>query len=104
MGENGRISLATAIQALRKELEEAILAGESESLRFEATTVEVKIQTEVSYTGKASGAVKWWLLGVGTEAAHTRTNSQTLTLTLTPHNLVQQEPQGRVYLSGSHDG
>ena len=70
MSDSG-VRLADAIQQLRQELQEAIQAGEDESLRFEVLDVELELQVLVSEesSGKigAGAGLKFWLVDAKTQ-------------------------------------
>lgn len=89
MGE--QISLATAIQALRAELDQAAEAGKNEEIGFTATSVEVTLETVLTTTGGASAGVKWWLVEAGGTVSKEHGSTQTVTVTLTPH---RRRPDG----------
>lgn len=82
------VGLASAIEALRAELTDALAQGRGSAMRFRLEPVEVTVQAVV--TKQADGKVGWSVLGLGGGYESTRT--QTLTLRLSP---VWQEADGR---------
>jgi hypothetical protein len=78
------IPLATAISALREELSKAIAQGDRSALRFEATTVELTLQTTVSWSGDAHAGIRWWLIEAGGKLSRESEAVQTVVLHLTP--------------------
>jgi hypothetical protein len=74
------IGLAAAVEALRRELAEALEAGRDQDIQFGLEPIELIVQAAVSK--EANGKVGWTILGVGGSYESART--QTLTLRLTP--------------------
>ena len=78
------LGLASAVEALRSELEAAWSAGQGRPVRFRASAVTLKVQALARREKDGTGKIRWWLIeaGGGTKAASEAT--QTLELTLTP--------------------
>ncbi|MFR9726776.1 trypco2 family protein [Streptomyces sp. MS19] len=85
------IQLAELIAQLRRELADAVAAGDGEPLRFELGSVEVEATVTVDREATADGRVRFWVVetGGGARAAHGET--QRITLTLQPR---LREPDG----------
>ena len=76
-----RVSLVAAIEGLRRDVMEAVEAGEGSSVRFEiAAPIEVTLEAEITDSG--GGKVSWWLLEG--EIKRERRATQTIKLTLKP--------------------
>jgi Trypsin-co-occurring domain 2 len=79
------IPLAKAIAELRSELQQAILAGAGEPLRFELDTVDLELQITMTAGGSAEAKVGLWsVLTAGTSADYSRGSVHKLTLKLSP--------------------
>jgi|GEM_PF-1673120 len=78
------IPLATAIRALRAELEQAIAAGENERLRFALGPVELELQVQASVEVAGHAEAKLWVLSLGGKGARSSEATHTLRLTLMP--------------------
>jgi len=80
----GAVPLAAAIAALRDELARAWWDGQRQSLRFKPSPLELTLQVAVTSAGKASGAVKWWLIELGGEVSRQSVVTQTVKVNLEP--------------------
>jgi hypothetical protein len=81
------IPLAKAIAELRSELQQAILAGAGEPLRFELDTVDLELQVTMTARGSAEAKVGLWsVLTAGTSAEYSRGSVHKLTLKLSPRH------------------
>lgn len=98
-----RIRLAEAIQALRRELQEAMTSDGEAWLRFEPACIELTVETEVTTAGEGSLGVKWLLIEAGAEASHQRRATQTITLKLTPKSFSSDGRPMSTYLLGVDD-
>ena len=78
MADVGSGSLAEAIAAVRRELIEAMGAGENEVLRFEVGPVEVEFMVQVAR--EADGRLGLKVLSVGGGVTDTRTHRVHVTL------------------------
>ena len=89
------IELAEVIGELRRELQEAINAGECEQLRFELGPVELEATVAVE---KGGGGVKvrFWVLELGGDAKAGGVSTQRVKLALQPH----LAGGGRVWVAG----
>lgn len=88
-----KVPISDAIQGIRRELTNAIAAGEQEELRFNVDSVEIEFQVEVALDveGKAGakGGIQFGVISIGEvsgEMGVTRSHGTTHTvkLTLTP--------------------
>jgi hypothetical protein len=80
----GFLSLSTALEALRQELQTAWEAGEGQRVRFRVGEVSLTVQAVASRERKGGGKLRWWLLEAGAEAQRGSETTQTLTLALSP--------------------
>jgi hypothetical protein len=88
----GTLGLAVAVQALRKEIQGAMLAGDSEQVRFELAPIELTLQAVV--TKGADGKIGWKILEFG--AKYESAVTQTVKLTLNPMVTAAQVVGGRI--------
>ena len=89
----GGVPLATAIRALRAELMQAWTDAQGQSLRFKVAPVELTLEVAVTWTGKGTAGIRWWLLEAGGEVSREKATTQTVKLTLDPVTL---DAQGNV--------
>jgi len=89
----GGVPLAMAIRALRGELMQAWTAAQGQPLRFKVAPVELTLEVAVTWTGKGTAGIKWWLLQAGGQVSREKATTQTIKLTLDP---VTQDAQGNV--------
>ncbi|WP_149498654.1 trypco2 family protein [Roseiconus lacunae] len=83
------IELSDMIVGLRKEIQEAQIKAESESLRFRIESVDVEAQVAVSIEAGVEGSAKWkfWILSEAEgklDAGVSEENLQTIRLRLIP--------------------
>jgi len=78
------IPLASAIRALRTELQEAVRAGDGEELRFALGPVELDLQIQAASEGGGEAAIKFWLVSVGAKGSRSSQATHTMRLSLTP--------------------
>jgi hypothetical protein len=74
------IGLASAVEALRRELAEALDAGRDQDIQFGLEPIELTVQAAVSK--EANGKIGWKILGLG--GSYESASTQTLRLRLTP--------------------
>jgi hypothetical protein len=84
MDEAGRIPLAAAVEGIRRELEEAMVAASGKSLRFAVEGVEMSFVVEAHTDESARGGVRFWVLEAGAEVSGGRSQTQTVTVRLEP--------------------
>ena len=80
----GAVPLSAAIAALRDELTRAWWDGQQQSLRFKPSPVELTLQVAVTWEGKGTGGVRWWLIELGGEVSRQSAVTQTVKVTLEP--------------------
>lgn len=80
----GAVPLSAAIAALRDELTQAWWDGQHRAVRFKPSPVELTLQVAVTWEGKGKGAVRWWLIELGTEVSRQSAVTQTVKMTLDP--------------------
>ncbi|MFE0087662.1 trypco2 family protein [Streptomyces sp. NPDC058991] len=86
------LGLASALEALREELESALQSSQGHAVRFRATDVTLTVETVARLDKEGSGKIRWYLVDAGAGAKSTNERTQTLTLNLTP---VIYDSQGR---------
>jgi hypothetical protein len=82
--ESVPIPLASAIRALRAELQAAVRAGGGEDLRFALGPVELELQVQAGSEGGGEAGIKFWLLSAGAKASRSSSATHTVRLSLTP--------------------
>jgi hypothetical protein len=83
----GAVPLSAAIGALRDELAQAWWDARDQSVRFKPSPVELTLQVAVTWAGKGTAGVKWWLIGIGGEVSRESVVTQTVKVTLEPRML-----------------
>jgi Trypsin-co-occurring domain 2 len=78
------IELAEVIGELRRDLQQAMQAGEGEPLRFELGPVELEATVAVEKGGGAGGKVRFWVIELGGDAKASRASTQRIKLALQP--------------------
>jgi hypothetical protein len=82
--ESPGVGLASALEALREELESAWSAGQGRRVRFRASEATLTVETVARRDRDGSGKIRWWLVEAGAAVKSGQERTQTLTLTLTP--------------------
>jgi Trypsin-co-occurring domain 2 len=80
----GMIELTEVIGELRRELQEAINAGEGEQLRFELGPVELEATVAVEKGGGGGVKVRFWVLELGGDAKASEVSTHRVKLSLQP--------------------
>ncbi len=83
-GTEGFIGLASALEVLRSELEEAWEAGQDNRVRFRVSELKVTMQAVAGREREAGGKLRWYVLEAGGGAKSSAESTQTLELTLAP--------------------
>lgn len=78
------IELASVMRDLREELEQAVVASEGETLRFELGMIELELSVALERTGHAGAKVRFWVVESGAEATVNATSTQLIKLALRP--------------------
>lgn len=78
------IPLASAIRALRAELQDAMSAGAGEQLRFALGSVELELQVQAASEGAGEASIKFWVVSIGGRGGRSSEATHTLRLSLTP--------------------
>lgn len=78
------IPLASAIRALRDELQAAVRAGKDQELRFALGPVELELQVEAASEGGGEAGIKFGLVSVGAKGGRSSGTTHTVRLSLTP--------------------
>jgi hypothetical protein len=78
------IELGEVICELRRELQQAINAGEGEPLRFELGPVELEAIVAVEKGGGGGAKVRFWVIELGGDAKATQSTTQRIKLALQP--------------------
>lgn len=76
--------LASAVDALRFELDHAAGVAKHKALRFNVSKVTMNFSVEVTADAEAHAGVKFWVVDVGASGGLSRTTGHTVTLELTP--------------------
>jgi len=78
------IELSEMISELRRELNQAIEAGEGERLRFELGPIEAEVTVGLDSKGTAGAKVRFWVVELGGDAEVAQSSLQRIKLTLQP--------------------
>jgi hypothetical protein len=78
------IELGEVIMELRRELQQAMNAGEGQPLRFELGPVELEATVAVEKGGGGGVKVRFWVLELGGDAKATQASTQRIKLALQP--------------------
>jgi hypothetical protein len=78
------IELAEVIGELRRELQQAMRAGQGEPLRFELGPVELEATVAVEKGAGGSGKVRFWVIELGGDAKVSQASTQRIKLALQP--------------------
>jgi hypothetical protein len=78
------IELAEVIQQLRRELDEAIVMGKDEHLRFELGPIELEVMVGLESKGTGRAKVRFWVAELGADGEISRSSTQRIKLTLRP--------------------
>ena len=89
------IGLKEAVEALRKELSESILAAEGEALRFEVGQITLEMQVAVERKAEGSAGIKFWVVELGGKGTIGTTETHKVTIPLKPIG-----PQGEPIRTG----
>lgn len=92
--------LAKVIRDLRAELEDAMVAADGEVLLFELGAIELELSVAIEAGAHAEVKTRFWVMDAGAGVNVDHTNTQRITLTLTP----MLGPDGASpYISGTAD-
>jgi hypothetical protein len=78
------IELAEVIGELRRELQQAMDAGEGQPLRFELGPVELEATVAVEKGGGGGAKVRFWVVELGGDAKVAQSSTQRIKLALQP--------------------
>ncbi|MEU4409958.1 trypco2 family protein [Streptosporangium sp. NPDC023963] len=78
------LGLAEAIEQVREELRQAIVAGADADVRFPVGQVTLEFQVGLKKSGEGSGKVKVWVLEAGTSGKIEHDEVQKVTVVLQP--------------------
>jgi hypothetical protein len=78
------IELAEVIGELRRELQQAMHAGEREPLRFELGPVELEATVAVEKGAGGGAKVRFWVIELGGDAKASQASTQRIKLALQP--------------------
>lgn len=87
------LGLASALEGLRDELEEAWRKGQDRSVRFQASEVTLTLTTVTRLDKDGSGKIRWYIIEAGGGVKKGTEQTQTLTLTLSP---MHADAQGKL--------
>lgn len=78
------IELGEVIGELRRELQQAMEAGQGQPLRFELGPVELEATVAVEKGGGGGAKVRFWVIELGGDAKVTQSSTQRIKLALQP--------------------
>ena len=93
-GESGGVALSSTVRMLRAEIERAMETAAGEELQFRLGPIELEFHVGVTNEGGGEAGIRFWVLTLGGEVSHSREETQTVRLTLTPHR--RGDPDGGV--------
>lgn len=96
-----QIPIASAIEALRSELEAAMQGSVTRSLKFEPSKVELELNACVTQSAEVGGGLKWWLIDASAKGAMESVRSQRILITLIPVVSLPDGTSSRVLLEGN---
>jgi Trypsin-co-occurring domain 2 len=100
MDDVPELGIASAIEGLRVELEEAWATSAGKPVRFRVSDVTLTVQTVARREAGVSGKVRWYLIEAGADGRVARESTQTLVLTLTPALYGETGTAGPLDVSG----
>jgi hypothetical protein len=86
------MGLADAVRELRRELTEAMAAGEDEPLRFELGPIEVEFALTLRRNGEGSAGANFVVVSIGAKAGMSSETLHRLKLTLNPQEAESGRP------------
>jgi Trypsin-co-occurring domain 2 len=86
------IELGEVIGELRRELQQAMTAGEGQPLRFELGPVELEATVAVEKGGGGEAKVRFWVIELGGDAKATQASTQRIKLALQPRLAATGKP------------
>src|SRR3954452_11975714 len=78
------VPLASAVEALRRELVVALEAGRGEEVRFALGPIELEFQVEVSREAGGEAGIKFWVVALGGKGSRSSGATHTVRLSLSP--------------------
>jgi hypothetical protein len=81
------LELASVVRQLRAELNEAMVEGEGDRLRFELGPVELNLTVTVGREAKPGAKIRFWVIEAGAETTISREAVQDIKLVLTPRDM-----------------
>jgi hypothetical protein len=78
------VPLASAIEALRRELIAALDAGKDADVRFALGPIELEFAVEVSRESGGEAGVKFWVVALGGKGSRSSGATHTVRLSLSP--------------------
>jgi hypothetical protein len=78
------LGLASALEALRQELESAWQSGQGRMVRFRTSEVTLTLTTVARLDKDGSGKIRWYVVEAGGGVKSGSERTQTLTVTFTP--------------------
>ncbi|MDX3387851.1 MULTISPECIES: trypco2 family protein [Streptomyces] len=77
------IGLADALRALRRELAEAALEADGDSVRLHVEQVDLNLEVSVQRAREAGGGVRFWVVSADAKTSGATTVTHTVSLRLT---------------------
>ena len=89
------IPLAKAIESLREQLGEAMVAGLGKPLQFTLKEIHLELTVAITKSGEGTAQVGLWnILTLGSKGDYNKATTHTLTITLMPHLAGQPTQEG----------
>jgi hypothetical protein len=83
----GSLELASAVEAIRGQLSEAMERAEAHRLQFELGDIEIEFTVTLTDEAKIDGGVKVWVLNAGGSTASSTAAAHRVKLTLKPRDM-----------------
>lgn len=78
------IELKETLNALRKEISEAILVSEGKEVRFQLGEIELEIQVAIEKIKEGSGGIKFWVIGIDGGRTDKKLTTHTIRIPIKP--------------------
>jgi Trypsin-co-occurring domain 2 len=78
------VPLASAIEALRRELVSALEKGKDQEVRFAVGPVELEFQVQIEREAEGEAGVKFWVVTLGGKGSQSSAATHTVRVNLTP--------------------
>lgn len=85
--DNGSLELASAVDAIRAQLSNAMVRAEGQRLQFELADVELELEVAITRESSVDGGVRVWVISAGASGALTASATHRVKVTLRPKDM-----------------